>query len=381
MSSPNKIINLLFIFGTRPEAIKMAPVILLAKKNPGIRVTVCVTGQHREMLDQVLDAFEIRQDIDLNLMKPQQTLSSMTADTLNILAQVLAEKKPDCVVVHGDTTTTLAASLAAYYSKIPVAHIEAGLRTHNIYSPWPEEINRRITGSIARIHFAPTASAQANLLAEAVPPDRIFVTGNTVIDALQMACERLDAQPTLTNHLLETIHWLDDRRRLILVTGHRRENFGEGFEGICHGLMRIASRADVQLIYPVHLNPNVQAPVRKLLSNFNNIKLIDPLDYFCFVYLLRRSTLVLTDSGGIQEEAPSLGKPVLVMRNTTERPEAVSAGTAILVGTDPVVIEHNVNKLLDNSSIYNKMSTAANPFGDGNAAIRIITTLLEADLS
>ncbi len=371
--------KILSIFGTRPEAIKMAPVVrALAEYSDIFDSRVCVTAQHREMLDQVLNLFEIKPDYDLNIMKPGQTLTDVTCSVLQGLAPVLAEFQPEVILVHGDTTTTMAASLAAYYQKIAVGHVEAGLRTGNIYSPWPEEMNRKLTGAMTRYHFSPTEKAQQNLLAEGVARESVYVTGNTVIDALLKIVERLKNDTALSQQMAERFSFLDEGKRLILVTGHRRENFGQGFENICKALKEIAqSYQDVEILYPVHLNPNVQDPVKTILQNVDNIFLIEPQDYLPFVYLMNRSYLILTDSGGIQEEAPSLGKPVLVMRDTTERPEAVDAGTVRLVGTDIRKITTEVNSLLNNQDIYSQMSLAHNPYGDGKASQRICQILSE----
>ena len=349
----------------------MAPVVKALAAAEQIEARVCVTAQHREMLDQVLDLFRIVPDYDLNLMKPGQDLTDITANVLHGLKPVLAEFAPDLVLVHGDTTTTLAASLAAYYQRIPVGHVEAGLRTGNILSPWPEEVNRRVAGAITRLHFAPTERSRQNLLAESVPAEHIHVTGNTVIDALQEVAARIESDPVLAGDLAQRLPF-DTARRMILVTGHRRESFGGGFERICGALRRIAQRPEVDIVYPVHLNPNVKGPVKALLSDLPNVHLIEPQDYLPFVYLMHRSTLILTDSGGVQEEAPSLGKPVLVMRDTTERPEAVDAGTVRLVGTDEDLIVSSVDELLDNQAAYDAMSFAHNPYGDGLAARHIV---------
>lgn len=368
----------LVVFGTRPEAIKMAPVVkaLQAVSHKGVAVNVCVTAQHRSMLDQVLQLFSIKPDFDLDLMKHQQDLTQVTVGVLSGLRDVLVECQPDVVLVHGDTTTTFATSLAAYYQQIDVAHIEAGLRTGNIYSPWPEEINRRLTGSIARFHFAPTEQAKQNLLAESVAKENIYVTGNTVIDALLEITQKIGADPFLAAELANRFDFLDPSKKLILVTGHRRESFGVGFENICEALRQIATRDDVQIIYPVHLNPNVSKPVNRILAGLNNVFLLDPLEYLPFVYLMSRSYLIITDSGGIQEEAPSLGKPVLVMRDTTERPEAVDAGTVRLVGTDSDRIVAETLGLLDDNAQYQHMARAHNPYGDGLAARRIVGELI-----
>ncbi|WP_178090859.1 non-hydrolyzing UDP-N-acetylglucosamine 2-epimerase [Plesiomonas shigelloides] len=364
--------KVLTVFGTRPEAIKMAPLVHALAKDERFEARVCVTAQHREMLDQVLDLFEIKPDYDFNLMKVGQTLNEVTAKILLELKPVLQEFKPDVVLVHGDTATTFAASLAAYYEQIAVGHVEAGLRTGNIYSPWPEEANRKLTGALTRYHFAPTETARQNLLQENYAPENIYVTGNTVIDALLMVKAKIDANPVLKTILATQFPYLDEKRKLILVTGHRRESFGDGFKRICEALSLIAKKyPDVQIVYPVHLNPNVQKPVNRLLSGFDNVYLIEPQEYLPFVYLMNRSYLILTDSGGIQEEAPSLGKPVLVMRETTERPEAVDAGTVTLVGTCVKTICYKAFWLLENEYVYSKMSKSHNPYGDGNAVIKI----------
>ena len=367
-------LKVLAVFGTRPEAIKTAPVIRRLAESGAFDMHVCVTAQHREMLDQVLGLFQIVPDHDLDLMKAGQNLYDITSGVLTGLAALFREFRPDLVLVHGDTTTTLAASLAAYYEQIPVGHIEAGLRTGNIYSPWPEEINRKVAGVVARLHFAPTERARANLLAENVPDEAIVVTGNTVIDALQDVVAMIENDRSLRNELADRFR-LDPSRRLILVTGHRRESFGGGFERICDALARLATRSDVEIIYPVHLNPNVKEPVEARLGGRANIKLIPPQDYLPFVYLMTRAAIVLTDSGGVQEEAPSLGKPVLVMRETTERPEAVDAGTVRLVGTDPDRIVTETERLLDDAGAYGLMSRAHNPYGDGHAAQRIVDAI------
>ena len=354
----------------------MAPVVRCLSKTNGVTSRVAVTAQHREMLDQVLRLFSIIPDYDLDLMRPGQGLTQITSGVLDGLKPVLEEFQPDLVLVHGDTTTTMAASLAAYYQRIPVGHVEAGLRTGDIYSPWPEEINRKVAGSIAAVHFAPTQRSQANLKAEGVHPDRIHVTGNTVVDALLDVVAMLEAD----HHLVagyETALGIDPAKRMILVTGHRRESFGGGFERICKSLSQLAARPDVQIVYPVHLNPNVQGPVHDLLGGLENVRLVPPQDYLPFVWLMSRADIILTDSGGVQEEAPSLGKPVLVMRDTTERPEAVEAGTVRLVGTDDVLIVQEAMRLLDNQEDYAAMSRAHNPYGDGKAAARIVEAILE----
>lgn len=367
----NKLLRILVVFGTRPEAIKMAPVVRGLVSAGDFDVKVCVTAQHRQMLDQVLDLFKIVPDYDLDLMRPGQDLYSLTAGVLTNLKPVLEDFSPNLVLVHGDTATTLATSLAAYYAQIPVGHVEAGLRTGNIYSPWPEEVNRKVTTTIARLHFAPTESARQNLLRENVPSDHVAVTGNTVIDALHQVVKLLDDDITLSTKFVHDFA-LDEGRRLILVTGHRRESFGDGFGRICDALEEISKRDDVQIIYPLHLNPNVKGPVEKRLGSLHNVNLIPPQEYLPFVYLMSRAHIILTDSGGIQEEAPSLGKPVLVMRDTTERPDAVEAGTVRLVGTDAELIAFSVFELLDNKSAYEAMSFAHNPYGDGKAVSKII---------
>jgi len=370
--------QLLVVFGTRPEAIKMAPVVKALKQHPAFEVKLCVTGQHRQMLDQVLALFELVPDVDLNLMQAGQDLTDITTRVMFGLRDVFANHKPDMVLVHGDTTTSVVASLAAFYANIPVAHIEAGLRTHNRYAPWPEEMNRRLTGVLASIHFAPTNTAKEHLLREGIAENTIHVTGNTVIDALLDVAGGLQKNAAARAALDAQFSFLDARKKLILVTGHRRENFGAGFERICKGLQAIAARGDVEILYPVHLNPKVREPVEKLLGNHPAIHLIAPQEYLAFVYLMQRAHLILTDSGGVQEEAPSLGKPVLVMRDTTERPEAVKAGTVKLVGTDDARMVSEVAMLLDDDAAYAAMATAHNPYGDGTSAARIAALLAEA---
>lgn len=368
--------RILTIFGTRPEAIKMAPLVHALANDFRFESKCCVTAQHREMLDQVLELFEIKPDYDLNLMKAGQSLNDVTTRIIMELKPVLEEFKPDVVLVHGDTATTFAASLAAYYEQIPVGHVEAGLRTGNIYSPWPEEANRRLTGVLSRYHFAPTLTSQENLLKEGFNPQHIFVTGNTVIDALLLIRNRIDSDSELNAYLENKFDYLDSSKKLVLVTGHRRESFGGGFERICKALAKVAkARNDVQIVYPMHLNPNVREPVNRILGGISNILLIEPQQYLPFVYLMSRSHIILTDSGGIQEEAPSLGKPVLVMRDTTERPEAVAAGTVKLVGTDVDLITEEMIRLLSDASVYNEMSFAHNPYGDGEACKRILEEL------
>ncbi len=368
-------LRILTVFGTRPEAIKMAPVVGALAAEPGFDTKLCVTAQHRQMLDQVLDIFGLRPHFDLDLMKSGQDLSDVTTGVLLGMREVYRQWRPDLILVHGDTTTTLAASLSAYYARVRVGHVEAGLRTFNKYAPWPEEINRRLTGGVTDLHFAPTERAAENLRREGVSGAGIHITGNTVIDALLEVVDRLRRDEALSHRFSKQFAFLDPAKRLILVTGHRRENFGEGFESICRALRDIAARGDVQVVYPVHLNPNVQDPVRRLLGQRSDVHLIEPLDYLPFVYLMDRSYLIITDSGGVQEEAPSLGKPVLVMRETTERPEAVEAGTVKLVGTDRAKIVGETNRLLDDPLAYEGMSRAHNPYGDGFAAKRITTAL------
>jgi UDP-N-acetylglucosamine 2-epimerase (non-hydrolysing) len=361
----------LIIFGTRPEAIKMAPLILEFNKHQDFETKVCVTAQHREMMDQVLSFFVIQPDYDLDLMKPNQNLYTLTAAIILGLKPILDDFQPDFVFVHGDTTTTMAASIAAFYAGAKVCHIEAGLRTHNKYSPFPEEINRQVTSRIADIHFAPTKTSKENLLLENVSPSSILITGNTVIDALLQSSDKVNAIQNDEIDLLKST--IDLTKKIILVTGHRRENHGDGFINICAALKDIAvSNPEVQIIYPVHLNPNVKGPVYEILGSVPTIKLINPLSYPAFVWLMNQSYIIITDSGGVQEEAPSLGKPVLVMRDTTERPEAVEAGTVILVGTDIEKIVNETNSLLRNKERYNAMSRLHNPYGDGKAAVRIV---------
>jgi UDP-N-acetylglucosamine 2-epimerase (non-hydrolysing) len=369
-------VKVLTVFGTRPEAIKMAPLVHALAADERFESKCCVTAQHREMLDQVLELFKITPDYDLNLMKAGQTLPEVTSRILQELTPVLKEFKPDVVLVHGDTATTFAASLAAYYEQIAVGHVEAGLRTGNIYSPWPEEGNRKLTGSLTKYHLAPTENSKANLLKENVAAENISVTGNTVIDALLMVKQQIENDTDLSNTLAGQFPMLDESKKLILVTGHRRESFGGGFERICEALAQTAkAHPDCQILYPVHLNPNVQEPVKRILKDVGNVHLIEPQQYLPFVYLMNRSHIILTDSGGIQEEAPSLGKPVLVMRDTTERPEAVDAGTVRLVGTDVTKITSALNELLTNDESYKTMSRAHNPYGDGKACQRICDIL------
>jgi UDP-N-acetylglucosamine 2-epimerase (non-hydrolysing) len=380
--------KIMLVFGTRPEAIKMCPLVIELKKHPDVFDTkVCVTGQHREMLDQVLKIFDVVPDYDLNIMQQGQDLYDVTSKVLMGMREVLKEAKPYMVLVHGDTTTSMAAALAAFYQQIPVGHVEAGLRTHNIYSPWPEEMNRQITGRIAYINFAPTQLSRQNLLDEGVKDEKITVTGNTVIDALQMIVTKMSSDDGLNKVLKDrllsfgyNVERLTYGKKLVLITGHRRENFGEGFLNICNAIKKLAQTyPNVDFVYPMHLNPNVRRPIHEVfgedLTHLGNVFFVEPLEYLEFVYLMKKSAIVLTDSGGIQEEAPGLGKPVLVMRDTTERPEAVEAGTVKLVGTDVVKIIRNVSLLLDDADEYRKMSQAVNPYGDGKACERIIQAL------
>jgi len=369
-------VKVLTVFGTRPEAIKMAPLVQALAQDPAFESRLCVTAQHREMLDQVLRLFRLQPDYDLNIMRPEQGLTEITCRILEGMKTVLLDFKPDIVLVHGDTTTTLAASLAAFYQQIPVGHVEAGLRTGDLASPWPEEGNRKLTGHLARLHFTPTARSRQNLLQENLPDARIIVTGNTVIDALLWVRDRVLDDTSLNAELAARYPFLDPAKKLVLVTGHRRESFGGGFERICSALAQIARQhPEAQIVYPVHLNPNVSEPVNRILSGIENIILVEPQEYLPFVWLMNRAWLILTDSGGIQEEAPSLGKPVLVMRDTTERPEAVDAGTVRLVGTDIVRIVASVDELLRDDEAWQAMSHAHNPYGDGKACGRILQAL------
>ena len=363
--------KILTVFGTRPEAIKMAPVIKALEAVSSIELSVCVTAQHRQMLDQVLWLFDIPTTFDLDIMEADQDLTDVTSSVLKGLRDVLGRSQPDLVLVHGDTTTAMAASLAAFYHRIPVAHVEAGLRTGNIYSPWPEEMNRRLTGVMASIHFAPTEEAKANLMREGIAAKHIEVTGNTVIDALFEVTEKIKNDHGLQDRLRKQFPFLHAEKKLILVTGHRRENFGAGFEQICNALLRLSELPEVQIVYPVHLNPNVQEQVYRILQDAKEIHLIKPLEYVSFVHLMNQAYLVLTDSGGVQEEAPSLGKPVLVMRENTERPEAIEAGTVKLVGPEMNRIITGCRELLEDEQLYQKMSRAHNPYGGGQAAHRI----------
>ena len=368
--------KVLIVFGTRPEAIKMCPLVDKFSKDVRFETRVCVTAQHREMLDQVLNLFEITPDYDLNIMKPNQSLSEVTASILRGMDLVISDCSPDIILVHGDTTTSSATTLAAYHWKIPVGHVEAGLRTHDLYSPWPEEGNRKLTGAIATYHFAPTEKAKHNLLAEHISQDNICVTGNTVIDALMLVTKKFSTDATLIEQMVARFPMLNPQKKLILVTGHRRESFGGGFDRICDALKKLAnSRTDCQIIYPVHLNPNVKITVERLLGDINEIYLLEPQDYLPFVYLMMNAYIILTDSGGIQEEGPSLGKPVLVMRETTERPEAVSVGTVKLVGTNVDSIVNETQKLLNDKHAYEVMAQAHNPYGDGRACERIVDRL------
>ena len=380
--------SILLVFGTRPEAIKMAPLVKeLQKHKDKVHTIVCVTGQHREMLDQVLNIFQIQPDYDLNIMKQGQDLYDVTAKVLIGMREVLNVTNPDIVLVHGDTTTSMASALAAFYKQIPVGHVEAGLRTHNIYSPWPEEINRQITGRIASYNFAPTQLSKQNLIDESVPVNKIFITGNTVIDALHSVVDIIRNDTTLQQSLTDELNrfgydisHIKDGKKLVLITGHRRENFGEGFIHICNAIKTLVEKyPDVDFVYPMHLNPNVRKPIESIFkdSHYNNLFFIEPLEYLSFVYLMEKSFIVLTDSGGIQEEAPGLGKPVLVMRDTTERPEALQAGTVKLVGTDFNRIINEVSDLIENPLYYKKMSDAVNPYGDGKASERIVKILID----
>lgn len=369
--------KILIVFGTRPEAIKMAPIIKAFKERSEFEVNVCVTAQHRQMLDQVLNLFEINPKYDLNLMRPGQTLTDITVNVLKGMEEVLNRDNPDWVLVHGDTSTSFVASLACYYKKIKIAHVEAGLRTSDIYSPWPEEGNRQLTARLATLHLAPTKESKENLVRENIPEENIFVTGNSVIDALLLVSKKIDEDEGLQKKLEDDFPYLDRSKKMILVTGHRRENFGGGFERICKALRDLSRDPDLQIVYPVHMNPSVQEPVNRVLKNLNNLHLINPQDYLPFIYLMKKSYLILTDSGGIQEEAPSLGKPVLVMRDTTERPEAVAAGTVRMVGTDYDAIMKQTKLLIGDSLEYKKMSFQHNPYGDGMAADRIVEIFMK----
>ena len=371
--------KILMVFGTRPEAIKMVPLVKAFQQKSNFLVKICVTAQHREMLDQVLELFEVKPDYDLNIMKPDQDLYDISSSILLGIKEVLIDFSPDLVLVHGDTTTTSMAALASFYQKIPIGHVEAGLRTGNIYSPWPEEANRKIVSVLATYNFAPTQESRENLLKENVQKNKIIVTGNTVIDALLMTLEKIEQNQQIKEAVLKKItpeYPLKKERKIILVTGHRRENFGEAFIQICEAIKTLANNnPDIDIVYPVHLNPNVQEPVKRILERIDNVYLLQPLEYEVFVYLMSRSYLIITDSGGIQEEAPSLGKPVLVMRDSTERPEALAAGTVKLVGTDSKMIISEVQNLLDRVTDYNRMSEAHNPYGDGKASEKIVDFL------
>ncbi len=368
-------VKVLIVFGTRPEAIKMLPVVRALRTEAGIAAKLCVTAQHRQMLDQVLELFEVEPDYDLDIMTAAQGLTEITTSILARLEPVIREVAPDWVLVHGDTTTTMAASLAAFYQKVPVGHVEAGLRSGNPLQPWPEEINRRIADVLTSVYFAPTEGARQNLLRENVSADRIHVTGNTVIDALREVVGMIEARPELEKQLASDFSYLDRDRPILLVTGHRRESFGAPFRSLCEAIADLVHAHFIQAVYPVHLNPHVQAPVRSVLGGIPHVHLVEPLDYLPFVYLMKRSHVILTDSGGIQEEAPSLGKPVFVMRNVTERPEAIEAGTVRLVGTDRTRIFDAVSEVLTDTAVYERMSRAHNPYGDGHAAARIVAVV------
>ena len=374
--------KILVVFGTRPEAIKMAPLVKQLKSSPAFSTALCVSGQHREMLDQVLEIFDLVPDFDLNVMKANQDLTSLTSSVLVGMRGVLKKYQPDLVIVHGDTATSYVTALAAFYQQIDVAHVEAGLRTGNLYAPWPEEAYRRLTGVLTKLHFAPTEQARQNLLGEGVAGDQIVVTGNTVIDGLKQVVKKIETEPGLQAELRDLFPYLSDKRRIILITGHRRESFGQGFINICEAIKTLSDRfTDCDFVYPVHLNPNVQDPVTRLLGDLGNVHLSEPLSYLPFVYLMNRACLLLTDSGGIQEEAPSLGKPVLVMRETTERPEALAAGTVKLVGADEAKIVAGVAQLLTDKDTYTQMSRALNPYGDGSACQRICAVLEERSVN
>ena len=370
--------RILYVFGTRPEAIKLAPLIAETRKDSAFDVRTCVTAQHRQMLDQALSIFDVTPDIDLDLMQPDQDLPSLTSRLIMGVHRVIGEVQPDHVIVQGDTTTTFAASLAAFYARVPVAHVEAGLRSGSLDAPWPEELNRKLTSSIAALHFAPTEGARDNLLREGVRPDSVFVTGNTVIDAVAQIANAIRSDTALRSRIDRQLAFLDSKRPLILTTGHRRESFGPGLEAICNALAELARDEDVEIVYPVHLNPNVQQPVHRILGGSSGVHLIDPVDYVTFVSLMMRARLILTDSGGVQEEAPFLAKPVLVMRETTERPEAIRAGLARLVGTDEKAIVTEAKRLLHDPAHYASMSTGASPYGDGTASRKIAEVLRAA---
>ncbi len=367
--------KILVVFGTRPEAIKMAPIIEKLKSRWGDEIKICVTAQHRQMLDQVLSIFNIVPDYDLDIMQSNQTLSDITCFAIKGLEEILIQVKPDRVMVQGDTTTTLAAALSAFYQKIPIDHVEAGLRSHNMYAPWPEEMNRKMTSCLSDLHFAPTKISADNLLQEGINKEKIFITGNSVVDALLKIRSVIESNKKIKSQLAAQFSYLDVNKKIILVTGHRRENFGEGIVHVCQALTELSKRNDVQFIFPVHLNPNIQKIVYGYLKDIKNIFLCEPQDYLSFVYLMSICHLILTDSGGIQEEAPAFGKPVLVMRDTTERPEAVTAKISTLVGTDPATIIRETNKLLDDKQLYQQISVAQNPYGDGQAASRIVDAI------
>lgn len=367
--------KILSIFGTRPEAIKMAPLVKALQADPFFESRVCVTAQHREMLDQVLELFNIRPDFDLNLMESGQSLYGLTGRVLAGMEKVFHEWKPDLVLVHGDTTSSVASALAAYYGRITIAHVEAGLRTGNKYAPWPEEVNRRLTAVMTDLHFAPTSSARENLIKENIPVHKIHVTGNTVIDALHLVLKRLQDDATLKKEIIAKLPQFSQEKKIILITGHRRENFGAGLENICKAIATLAKRGDVELVYPMHLNPEVREPVNRILKGLENVRLLGALDYPAFIYLMSQAHIILTDSGGIQEEGPALGKPVLVMRDCTERPEVVEAGTAMLTGADYDCIVKGVTYLLNDRLAYERMASAQNPYGDGKATERIIDIL------
>lgn len=373
--SQDDLVRILTVFGTRPEAIKMVPVIKSLNHCITFQTKICVTAQHRSMLDQVLSLYNICPAYDLNIMKPNQSLTNTISDIMKGLEPILEDFKPNWILVQGDTSTTFAAALSAFYKKISVGHIEAGLRTHNIYSPWPEEINRQLTSRIATLHFAPTDISKKNLILEGIPAERIFVTGNTGIDALLEGVTYINSNRQILNNMKDKFSFLDSDRKIILVTSHRRENFGEGLSELCHALLKLSQRDDVQIIYPVHLNPNVFDPVNRVLSDKKNIYLLEPLDYLPFIYLMTQAYLILTDSGGIQEEAPSLGKPVLVLRETSERIEGIRAGTTKMVGVEKELIQACIEELLENEDLYNTMSMTSNPYGDGKAAQRIMERL------
>jgi UDP-N-acetylglucosamine 2-epimerase len=369
--------HVLVIFGTRPEAIKMMPVVRAIRASDKLRQTVCVTGQHRQMLDQVFAAFDEKPDLDLDIMVPKQTLGEITATVLIRIGQLLAERKPDLILVHGDTTTAMAAAMAAFYAQVPVGHVEAGLRSFDLLRPWPEEFNRVTIDALAALSFAPTDGAAANLSREYNQNSKVLVTGNTGIDALLFSAARIRNEASLRAEIASRYAFLDDRRKLILITGHRRESFGDGFQRICDGLISIAERPDVQLVYPVHLNPQVQVTVQQRLSSRPNIHLVPPVDYLDMVYLMQRADILVTDSGGLQEEGPALGKPVLVMRDVTERPEVVALGAARLVGTDPSLMRREVDVLLDDGAEYARRAVPVFPYGDGNAALRVVAAVEE----